>query len=232
MDIQKNIINIRKQIYSSAIECFRSPYNIQLLAVTKTRSYTDILKAIEVGQLQFGESYVQEGLKKIRYFSYKKDLIWHFIGSLQSNKSRFIAEYFDWFHALDREKIARFLNNYRSGNKNKLNVLIQINIDDKSKKSGVLLEELDLLAEKVSLMPNLLLRGLMVIPSLERIYEDQCNVFRIAENAFKLLQENYSTVDSLSMGMSGDINAAIRCGSTIIRVGSSIFGNRSVYKKG
>ncbi|HBO24394.1 MAG TPA: YggS family pyridoxal phosphate-dependent enzyme [Providencia sp.] len=226
MTIQNNISDVIARINLAATECHRSPQDITLLAVSKTKPCEAILDAIEAGQRQFGENYVQEGVEKIQFFADRNDLIWHFIGPLQSNKSRLVAEYFDWFHTLDRAKIAQRLNDQRPSDKAPLNVLIQINISDENSKSGIKLEELEPLAQQISLMPNLVLRGLMTIPAPETDYEKQCVAFHKMESAFKQLQKIYPSVDTLSMGMTDDMRAAIHCGSTLVRIGTAIFGAR------
>ena len=226
MTIQNNISDVISRINLAAAECHRSPQDITLLAVSKTKPCEAILAAIEAGQRQFGENYVQEGVEKIQFFTDRNDLTWHFIGPLQSNKSRLVAEHFDWFHTLDRAKIAQRLNDQRPSDKAPLNVLIQINISDENSKSGIKLEELELLAQQISLMPNLVLRGLMTIPAPEANYEKQCIAFRKMESAFKQLQAAYPSIDTLSMGMTDDMRAAIHCGSTLVRIGTAIFGSR------
>ncbi|MCW2256021.1 pyridoxal phosphate enzyme (YggS family) [Providencia alcalifaciens] len=226
MTIQNNISDVRARIKQAAEECHRSSQDITLLAVSKTKPCEAILDAIEAGQRQFGENYVQEGVEKIQFFADRHDLIWHFIGPLQSNKSRVVAAHFDWFHTLDRAKIAQRLNDQRPSDKAPLNVLIQINISDENSKSGIQLAQLDELAEQVSQMPNLILRGLMTIPAPETNYERQCEAFRKMEQAYKHLQMHYSSVDTLSMGMTDDMAAAIHCGSTLVRIGTAIFGAR------
>ncbi|MGG4610328.1 YggS family pyridoxal phosphate-dependent enzyme [Providencia sp. Me31A] len=230
MTIQNNISDVTARIHNAAVECQRSPQDITLLAVSKTKPCDAILEAIEAGQRQFGENYVQEGVEKIQYFSDRNDLVWHFIGPLQSNKSRLVAEYFDWFHTLDRAKIAQRLNDQRPQGKAPLNVLIQINISDENSKSGITLEEVADLAAQLVDMPNLVLRGLMTIPAPEADYERQCAAFRQMDKAFKQLQAIYPTVDTLSMGMTDDMRAAIHCGSTLVRIGTAIFGARQYHQ--
>lgn len=227
MTIQNNISDVKARIEQAAEECHRSSQDITLLAVSKTKPCEAILDAIEAGQRQFGENYVQEGVEKIQFFANRADLVWHFIGPLQSNKSRLVAEHFDWFHTLDRAKIAQRLNDQRPSDKAPLNVLIQINISDENSKSGIQLAQLDELAEQISQMPNLILRGLMTIPAPETHYERQCEAFRKMEQAYKHLQTHYSSVDTLSMGMTDDMAAAIHCGSTLVRIGTAIFGARN-----
>ncbi|MTB67500.1 YggS family pyridoxal phosphate-dependent enzyme [Providencia sp. wls1943] len=229
MTIQKNLSDVTERIHLAATECHRSPQDITLLAVSKTKPCEAIMEAIEAGQCQFGENYVQEGVEKIQHFAERTDLIWHFIGPLQSNKSRLVAEHFDWFHTLDRVKIAQRLNEQRPQDKAPLNVLIQINISDENSKSGIPLEEVNELAAQVAQFPNLVLRGLMTIPAPETDYERQCAAFRQMEQAFEQLKANYPTVDTLSMGMTDDMRAAIHCGSTLVRIGTAIFGARQYH---
>lgn len=229
MTIQNNIAEVTARINLAATECHRSPQEITLLAVSKTKPCEAILEAIDAGLRQFGENYVQEGVEKIQYFADKTDLVWHFIGPLQSNKSRLVAEHFDWFHTLDRAKIAQRLNEQRPQNKAPLNVLIQINISDENSKSGIKLEDVDALAAQVAQLPNLVLRGLMTIPAPETDYERQCVAFRQMEQAFQQLKKSYPTVDTLSMGMTDDMTAAIHCGSTLVRIGTAIFGARQYH---
>lgn len=229
MTIQKNLSDVTERIRLAATECHRSPQDITLLAVSKTKPCEAIMEAIEAGQRQFGENYVQEGVEKIQYFSERNDLVWHFIGPLQSNKSRLVAEHFDWFHTLDRAKIAQRLNEQRPQDKAPLNVLIQINISDENSKSGITLEEVNELAAQVAQLPNLVLRGLMTIPAPETDYEHQCAAFHQMEYAFEQLKASYSTVDTLSMGMTDDMRAAIHCGSTLVRIGTAIFGARQYH---
>ncbi|CAL1329067.1 YggS family pyridoxal phosphate-dependent enzyme [Candidatus Providencia siddallii] len=226
MNIEKNIINIKKKISIAAYESNRNPQEITLLAVSKYKSCENISDAIKAGQYQFAENYAIEGFKKIQYFSYNDKIIWHFIGSLQTNKTKIIAQYFDWFHALDNEKIAKRLNSQRSHYKSKLNVLIQINISNENSKSGVKLNNLNDLVEKIINMPNLLFRGFMVIPAFESDYNKQYDTFYKVKCIFNIFKNKYSTVDTLSMGMTNDIKAAIHCGSTIVRIGTGIFGVR------
>ena len=229
MTIQKNLSDVTERIHLAATECHRSPQDITLLAVSKTNPCEAILEAIEAGQRQFGENYVQEGVEKIQHFAERTDLVWHFIGPLQSNKSRLVAEHFDWFHTSDRAKIAQRINEQRPQDKAPLNVLIQINISDENSKSGITLEEVNELAAQVTQLPNLVLRGLMTIPAPETDYERQCAAFRQMEQAFEQLKASYPTVDTLSMGMTDDMRAAIHCGSTLVRIGTAIFGARQYH---
>lgn len=227
--IQQNLDTVRRDICIAVKECGRDPEQVKLLAVSKTKPVSDIAAAIAAGQRAFGENYVQEGVDKICYFDQTEIgelLEWHFIGPLQSNKSRLVAEHFDWVHTIDRVKIAQRLNDQRPLAKLPLNVLIQINISDEVSKSGISLAELDSLAEQITRLPQLCLRGLMAIPASEDDEQKQRAVFRRMESAFAQLKRHYPTIDTLSMGMSGDMIAAISTGSTLLRIGSAIFGAR------
>lgn len=164
--IQQNLQDIRQQIATAAAHCARAPEDITLLAVSKTKPVSAIEEAIAAGQQAFGENYVQEGVEKIHYFGKPPDtpLEWHFIGPLQSNKSRLVAENFDWFHTVDRLRIAQRLSEQRPATLPPLNVLLQINISGEPSKSGIMVDELAELAAGVAALPNLRLRGLMAIP--------------------------------------------------------------------
>lgn len=227
-DIAHNLAQVRDKISAAAIRCGRASEEITLLAVSKTKPASAIANAIEAGQHAFGENYVQEGVDKIRFFQEqgKTDLQWHFIGPLQSNKSRLVAEHFDWCHTIDRLRIASRLNDQRPEALPPLNVLIQVNISDENSKSGIALEELDALAADVAALPRLTLRGLMAIPAPESSYERQFAVAQQMAVAFEALKGRYETVDTLSLGMSDDMEAAIAAGSTMVRIGTAIFGAR------
>ncbi|AHE69324.1 MULTISPECIES: YggS family pyridoxal phosphate-dependent enzyme [Enterobacter] len=227
-DIAHNLAQVRDKISAAATRCGRASEEITLLAVSKTKPASAIANAIEAGQHAFGENYVQEGVDKIRFFQEqgKTDLQWHFIGPLQSNKSRLVAEHFDWCHTIDRLRIASRLNDQRPEALPPLNVLIQVNISDENSKSGIALEELDALAADVAALPRLTLRGLMAIPAPESSYERQFAVAQQMAVAFEALKARYETVDTLSLGMSDDMEAAIAAGSTMVRIGTAIFGAR------
>lgn len=231
-DIAHNLAQVRDKISAAASRCGRASEEVTLLAVSKTKPASAIEEAIAAGQLAFGENYVQEGVEKIRHFREKgiAGLQWHFIGPLQSNKSRLVAEHFDWCHTLDRLRIATRLNEQRPAELEPLNVLIQINISDENRKSGIPLEELDALAAEVVELPNLRLRGLMAIPAPESDYVRQFEVARQMAVAFAGLKTRYPDVDTLSLGMSDDMEAAIAAGSTMVRIGTAIFGARDYTK--
>ncbi|MFC3396594.1 YggS family pyridoxal phosphate-dependent enzyme [Brenneria rubrifaciens] len=227
--IQQNLQDIRQQIATAAQRCARAPEKVTLLAVSKTKPVTAIEEAINAGQRAFGENYVQEGVDKIRYFRENRPdtpLEWHFIGPLQSNKSRLVAEHFDWFHTVDRLRIAQRLSEQRPASLPPLNVLLQINISNEESKSGIMIEELTGLAASVADLPNLRLRGLMAIPAPETDYQLQLDVFRRMDDLFKQLALHYPHIDTLSMGMTDDMKAAIAAGSTLVRIGTAIFGAR------
>ncbi|AEN66337.1 protein of unknown function UPF0001 [Enterobacter soli] len=232
-DIAHNLAQVRDKISAAATRCGRAPEEVTLLAVSKTKPASAIAEAITAGHRAFGENYVQEGVDKIRYFQElgNSDLQWHFIGPLQSNKSRLVAEHFDWCHTLDRLRIATRLNEQRPAELAPLNVLIQINISDENSKSGIALNELDTLAAEVAALPGLTLRGLMAIPAPESSYERQFAVAQQMAVAFEALKARYSTVDTLSLGMSDDMEAAIAAGSTMVRIGTAIFGARDYPQK-
>lgn len=225
--IAKNLQDVLAQIAAAAQHCGRSPQEVTLLAVSKTKPVSAIEEAISAGQRAFGENYVQEGVGKITYFAqHQPALEWHFIGPLQSNKSRLVAENFDWCHTLDRLKIAQRLNDQRPDSLPPLNVLIQVNISDETSKSGIAIEDVNQLAEQISTLPNLTLRGLMAIPAPEPDPQRQLAVFERMAGAFRQLQQRYPQADTLSMGMTDDMPAAIASGSTLVRIGTAIFGAR------
>ncbi|MBK5073493.1 YggS family pyridoxal phosphate-dependent enzyme [Budviciaceae bacterium CWB-B4] len=227
--IQQNLEAVRHHIVEAAQQCGRSPKEVQLLAVSKTKPVEAIQEAIDAGQRLFGENYVQEGVDKIQHFNSiaeSEQLEWHFIGPLQSNKSRLVAEHFHWMHTLDREKIARRLSEQRPSTMPPLNVLIQINISDEQSKSGIKLEELSELAAQIHNLPHLTLRGLMTIPAPENDPARQLAVFQKMTQAFNQLKTAYPQIDTLSMGMTDDMDNAIRAGSTMVRIGTAIFGAR------
>ncbi|WP_145532891.1 YggS family pyridoxal phosphate-dependent enzyme [Yersinia alsatica] len=228
--IEQNLQDVRTRIATAARNCARSPEEVTLLAVSKTKPVTAIEEAIAAGQYAFGENYVQEGVDKIHYFAdspHANNLEWHFIGPLQSNKSRLVAKNFAWCHTVDRLKIAQRLSAQRPSDMPALNVLIQVNISDEQSKSGITLAELPALAASISELPQLHLRGLMAIPAPETDYQRQLAVFEQMNQAFLTLKASYPQMDTLSMGMTDDMAAAIAAGSTLVRIGTAIFGSRA-----
>lgn len=232
--IQQNIQQITAQIRSFEQNCGRPSGSVQLLAVSKTKPVEDILAATETGQRSFGENYVQEGVDKVNYFAENHpDLLldWHFIGPIQSNKTRLVAEHFDWVHTIDREKTAQRLNDQRPKGMAPLQVLIQVNTSGEESKSGVGEKEIFPLAELISSLPNLTLRGLMSIPANVNNYAEQRAAFDQLARLQQQLKQLYPQVDTLSMGMTGDMQAAVESGSTIVRIGTAIFGARDYSQK-
>lgn len=205
----------------------RAAGDVKLLAVSKTKPLSSIRAAYALGQKAFGENYVQEAVDKYHALSDLTDIEWHFIGPIQSNKSRAIAETMDWVHSVDREKIARRLSEQRGVSLPPLNVCIQVNISGEESKSGIPLAELDAMVALVTSLPNLCLRGLMAIPAPQENHAAQCAVYAPLTQAFLALSQSHTSVDTLSIGMSGDLAAAIESGSTLVRVGTAIFGERA-----
>ncbi|BFU61264.1 MULTISPECIES: YggS family pyridoxal phosphate-dependent enzyme [Rodentibacter] len=234
MNIQQNLQQIHQRIHIACEQVQRTSNAVKLLAVSKTKPISDILTAYQAGQTAFGENYVQEGVEKIQSFTEQGiALEWHFIGPLQSNKSRLVAEYFDWMQTLDRAKIANRLNEQRPTNKAPLNVLIQINISDEASKSGIHPEEMLELAKHIENLPHLRLRGLMTIPAPTENIEEQESAFKKMADLFEQLKQAFPNqqIDTLSMGMTDDMPSAIKCGSTMVRIGTAIFGARDYSPK-
>jgi pyridoxal phosphate enzyme (YggS family) len=224
--IAERLKSVQITIEQSTLDAHRPLNTVKLLAVSKTKPVSDIVQAYEAGQRLFGENYVQEGVEKIQGLQTLDDIEWHFIGPLQSNKTRLVAEHFDWVQAIDRLKIAQRLNDQRSPHK-KLNVCIQVNIDDDANKAGINVDELNDFAQAIAELPNLILRGLMTIPKAKQSQAQQTDSFTQMSVLFEDLKKQYSSVDTLSMGMSGDMQNAINNGSTMVRVGTAIFGSRN-----
>lgn len=225
LTIADNIARIRQQLQQAASDAQRDPANITLVAVSKTKPVAMIKQAIACGQLDFGENYVQEGIEKVQQLSTEDNLCWHFIGPIQSNKTKDIAQHFQWVHSIDRFKIARRLSEQRPATLPPLQVLIQVNIDDETSKAGVNPDQVIALAAQITALPQINLRGLMAIPAAKDA-GDVAPSFERMHGLFLQLQAQYKEVDTLSMGMSNDLSEAIAAGATMIRVGSAIFGAR------
>ena len=224
--IKDSLALISDLLANAAIEAGCTPDSVRLLAVSKKQPIDRILAAAAAGQRDFGENFVQEALQKIRQ-TIDRDLIWHFIGHLQSNKTRLVAENFDWVHTVDKLKTAERLSRQRPDNLGALNICLQINIDGEHGKSGITIDELPGLAAACVELPNLKLRGLMCLPAARSEFAAQRQPFaRLREIADALRADGIDT-DTLSMGMSDDYRAAIHEGATIVRIGSAIFGARS-----
>lgn len=225
--IAHNIKSIRDQIKETAQKYARQPDSVQLLAVSKTRPIEDIQASFAENQYHFGENYLQDALSKIDNIS-ESSIEWHFIGPIQSNKTRQIAENFNWVHTIDRFKIAQRLSDQRSPAQKPLNLCIQVNVSGESSKSGIHIEDTLTLAKDISLLPNIQLRGLMTIPAASNDFELQRQPFRLLSELKCEIQSQGIELDTLSMGMSSDMEAAIAEGSTIVRIGTAIFGARKI----
>jgi len=226
LDVANNLKTVTKRIRLAEAEFGRTANTVKLLAVSKTRPVGDIRVAIAAGQRCFGESYVQEAVDKIHQIE-STDIEWHFIGPIQSNKTRLITTHFSWVHGVDRVKIAQRLNDQRGPHQTALNICLQVNVSDEKTKSGVSLEALPGLVEAILPLPNLVLRGLMAIPAKSRLVSEQRSAFGKLRERLHALNRQFSiNMDTLSMGMSNDLEAAIAEGATIVRVGSDIFGAR------
>lgn len=223
--LAENLTSVKARIALAAKDAGRDPHSIQLVAVSKTKPAEDIQLAIEAGQCDFGENYLQDALPKIEAIQ-QPNIVWHFIGPIQSNKTRNIAEHFQWVHTLDRDKIARRLNDQRPDNLPPLNVCIQINLDDENSKSGVGLDQAIELGHKVQQLPSLHLRGLMFIPAPKDNAAARLEACQRAEQLFNKFQREFPECDTLSLGMSADLEEAIAAGSTMVRIGTDIFGSR------
>ena len=231
--ITSNLQAVQQQIADAAHTAQRPPSQIQLLAVSKTFDAHAVLDAARAGQRAFGENYLQEAIDKIaltQQLAPDLGLEWHFIGPIQSNKTRQIAQHFAWVHAVDRLKIAERLSEQRPANLPPLNICLQINISGEASKSGATPDQALDLAQQIARLPHLRLRGLMAIPEPLPTLELQRAPYRQMKLLQDQLNEHGLQLDTLSMGMSADLAAAILEGSTIVRIGSAIFGNRNYAK--
>lgn len=225
-DIAANLQAVRGRIHDAAISAGRDPATAQLLAVSKTWPAECLLPAIAAGQRAFGENYVQEGVDKIAALA-GKGLEWHFIGPLQSNKTRPVAENFDWVHSIERLKIAQRLAEQRPAGMAPLNVCVQVNVSGEASKSGCALDEAPALCRAVNQLPGLRLRGLMAIPAPAEEFAAQRQPFAVLRQLYEALQREGLPLDTLSMGMSHDLEAAVAEGATLVRIGTAIFGERN-----
>ena len=225
--IAERLTSAYARIAEAAHKAQRNSNDITLLAVSKTKPATDIMAAYEQGQRQFGESYVQEAVDKIAQLDTFSDIVWHFIGPIQANKSALVAANFAWVQSVDRLKIAKRLNSQRPETMPPLNVLIQVNISEEEAKSGCHPNEITELAQYIDQCAHLQLRGLMAIPAKSDDTNTQIQYFEQLQTCFDKLQTQYPHIDTLSMGMSNDVEAAIAAGSTMVRIGTDIFGTRT-----
>lgn len=226
MSIKENLQQIQELISTTETV----PGSVLLLAVSKKQSIEAILEAYALGVHDFAENYFQEALPKIKQLA-SYPITWHFIGPIQSNKTKGIATYFDWVHSIDREKIALALHEHRPKNCEPINVCMQINIEHETSKSGISIEEAPQLAQYISQLPQLKLRGLMTIPPADKTPAESLVLFNTLKQVMLSLNKQLSlNMDTLSMGMSDDIVPAIQAGASIVRIGRAIFGEREGKK--
>jgi len=224
--IDDQLQNVTARLLSAARNAGRDPAQIALVAASKGQAPGAILAAYRAGQRRFGENYVQEALDKQALLRHLSDIEWHFIGPIQSNKTRAIAEHFTWVHSIDRIKTARRLSRQRPEQLPPLQVCLQVNLDGEASKAGVAPEQLDELARGVQDLPGLHLRGLMALPKPRTRETEQRRVFARLRDLLDELNRDGLALDSLSMGMSADLEAAVAEGATLVRIGSAIFGPR------
>jgi len=229
-----SIANKYAKVISEITQCCdsanRDRDDVQLLAVSKTRPAAQLSELYQQGQRHFGENYLQEALDKQLALS-ELPLIWHFIGPIQSNKTRAIAENFAWVHSVDRLKIARRLSEQRPDHLPGLNICLQVNISNEANKAGCSASDCLTLIEEIAQLPNINIRGLMAIPKASSDIEEQRSAFAAMSELFTKCQADHRQLDTLSMGMSADIGPAIEQGATIVRVGTALFGARDYASK-
>jgi len=227
-EIQQRYQAVCERITQAALQAGRPTLSVKLLAVSKTFPAEHVAAVAALGQRDFGENYVQEAVDKITALQGLPGLVWHCIGPLQSNKTRPVAEHFDWVHSLDRLKIAQRLSEQRPAHMPPLQVCLQVNIDGGTSKAGVVPAEALALAQAVSALPRLVLRGLMTIPEPAESVETQLAVHHQAQRLFDDMKAalHLPQFDTLSMGMSSDLEAAVQAGSSMVRVGTAVFGAR------
>ncbi len=223
--VTENFRKIQDLLAKSAAEAGRPADAVRLLAASKRQTAETVLQAVSVGQREFGENAAQEGIAKIAECA-RDDLVWHFIGHLQANKTKAVAENFAWVHTVDRLRIAERLSRQRPYYADDLNICIQVNIDDEESKSGIAADGLPQLALAVAELPRLRLRGLMCLPAPRERFDQQREPFARLRELNDGLRASGMDVDTLSMGMSEDFDAAIHEGATIIRIGTALFGQR------
>ena len=224
--IATQLQTVHARIAAACLAAGRDPRDVRLLAVSKTFGPEAVAEAYAVGQTAFGENYIQEAVEKMAALSHLP-LEWHCIGPIQSNKTRLVAQHFAWAHTVDRLKIAQRLHEQRASDLPPLQVCIQVNVDGGPTKSGVVPHEALALAREVAALPRLALRGLMCIPEPAPDFEASRAVFMRAKALFDQIKSEGLALDTLSMGMTADLEAAIHAGSTMVRVGTAIFGGRS-----
>lgn len=218
----------RERLRNALQDAGRTQDAAKLLAVSKTKPAAMIRQVWQLGQREFGENYLQEALEKQTELADLEDIVWHFIGPLQSNKTRAVAEHFDWVHSVDRLKVAKRLSEQRPTHLAPLNICLQVNISREASKAGVLPEDLQALAKEVATLPHLRLRGLMAIPAPAESLDAQRQPLAALREALTTLQNSLpgAHLDTLSMGMSDDLEAAVLEGATFVRLGTAVFGAR------
>jgi pyridoxal phosphate enzyme (YggS family) len=228
--LQANLQAVNERITQAARAAGRAPEGIVLVAVSKTFAAEAVVTAARAGQRDFGENYVQEGVAKIarvRELAPGLDLRWHYIGPIQSNKTRELAEHFDWVQSVDRVKVAERLSTQRPPARGPLDVLLQVNVSGEASKSGVAPEAVDTLAQSVAALPRLRLRGLMAIPEPTTDAGRRLRPLQQMKRLFDALRRTHPACDTLSMGMSADLEPAVQAGATMVRIGTAIFGDRA-----
>lgn len=225
-NLPERVLEVRQRVARAAARAGRSAQSVTLLAVTKAQPAEVVRAAADLGLTQFGESYLQEALEKLDALQ-DRSLTWHFVGRIQANKTRGLAERFAWVHAVDRLKIAQRLAEQRPHHAPPLNICLQVRLGDEAGKGGIAAGELPALARAVAQLPRLKLRGLMCIPPEESEVARQHAWFRELRRLYDALNAGGAALDTLSMGMSGDFEAAIEEGATIVRIGTALFGARN-----
>lgn len=221
--LEKNFYAVHTKIQQAERACGRDKDSVKLLAVSKTKPAADINVLYQLGQQDFGENYLQEALVKQQQLTALK-INWHFIGPIQSNKTKAIASHFSWVHSVERFKIAKRLNDQRPSHLPPLNICLQVNISHETSKSGLCLTELPALVKKIKALDNIRLRGVMAIPAPETIYELQRRPYHKLYQAVMALKDQ--ALDTFSFGMTGDLKAAVAEGATMVRIGTALFGER------
>jgi len=223
--IKKNILEIKKNISKISLDLNRAIDSVTLMAVSKKQSTENIREAYRAGQKDFGENYLQESISKIHEL-HDLEIIWHYIGSIQSNKSKLIAENYDWVHSIDKISTLKKINKYRDGFSRKINICIQVNIDAEETKSGIYMNEVEDFIKECNSMKQVNIRGLMAIPKYQSNSDLKSKAFKKIKHLFDDLIKKGYKLDTLSIGMSSDYEEAIESGSTIVRIGTAIFGER------
>ena len=225
INVASNLTAVTDRIRVAEHQAHRTPQSVTLLAVSKTKPAALIEAASAAGQRCFGENYAHEAVEKAEALKHL-NLEWHFIGPIQSNKTRGLATHMDWIHTVERERIARRLNDQRPDYMAPLNICLQVNISGEASKAGILSTEVLTLADAISALPKLRLRGLMAIPAPSEGIDAQRRPFKALKDIWDELKGTYPELDTLSMGMSGDLEAAVLEGATIVRIGTDVFGAR------